>query len=213
MARPVPFHFGRDFKAAEEPAPQVKPTIDLEQHKRLLADAEETGFARGLAAGRDTTLQSQTARIADTSERLCNEVAQILSEMDARQQQYEREAIELAVTLARKLGGAAVLRFPLADIEAAAVECFQETRTAPHVVVRIAPDMVEEVESRLTTIAAEKGFAGRLIVLGEPEIQPGDARFEWADGGIIRDGAALDTAIANAVAHYLRTTPAAEDPS
>jgi flagellar assembly protein FliH len=209
MAKPVPFSFGRDFRAADEPETRsTVPTINLDDHKRLLANAEENGFARGLAAGRDTTMQSQTARIADTSERLCNNVMQILDEMDARQRQYERDAIELAVTLARKLGGAAIERFPLAEIEAAATECFAETRSTPHVVVRIAPDMVEDVQDRLTTIAAEKGFAGRLIVLGEPEIQPGDARFEWADGGIVRDSAALNEAVARAVMTYLRTIPA-----
>ena len=31
------------------------------------------------------------------------------------------------------------------------------------------------------------GFAGRLVVMGDPEIVPGDARIEWADGGIVRD--------------------------
>lgn len=205
-SRPIPFQFGRDFKAADEPVQNAAPpTVTLADHKRLVSEADEAGFARGLTAGRDTTMQSQAARVADTSERLVSSVVEILGEMDARQRQYEREAVELAVALAQKLAGAALRRAPLAEIEAAAAECFAETRATPHVVVRVSTDMVEEVQDRLTTIASEKGFAGRLIVLGEPEISTGDCRFEWADGGIVRDAAVIEAAVTHAVNRYLHT--------
>jgi hypothetical protein len=38
----------------------------------------------------------------------------------------------------------------------------------------------------------EKGFEGRLVILGEPEIVRGDCHIEWADGGILRDRKALE---------------------
>ena len=39
----------------------------------------------------------------------------------------------------------------------------------------------------LKRLARERGFEGRIVVLGEPDIALGDARLEWADGGIVRE--------------------------
>ncbi len=40
-------------------------------------------------------------------------------------------------------------------------------------------------------------------MLAEPDIAPGDCRIEWADGGVKRDRAATEAAIAEAVARYV----------
>ena len=42
---------------------------------------------------------------------------------------------------------------------------------------------VDAAETLLKRLAHENGFAGRLVVLGDPVIAPGDGRIEWADGG------------------------------
>jgi flagellar assembly protein FliH len=47
------------------------------------------------------------------------------------------------------------------------------------------------------------GFAGRLVVLGDPEQKPGDGRIEWVDGGLVRDRAALEAEIDNRIAAFL----------
>jgi flagellar assembly protein FliH len=39
--------------------------------------------------------------------------------------------------------------------------------------------------------------------MGEADIAPGDCRLEWADGGMVRDRAATEALISEAVARYL----------
>ncbi|HXW28667.1 MAG TPA: flagellar assembly protein FliH, partial [Xanthobacteraceae bacterium] len=51
------------------------------------------------------------------------------------------------------------------------------------------------------------GFEGRLVVLAEPEIAAGDCRVEWADGGMVRDRAAVERSIDDAVNRYLGARP------
>jgi flagellar assembly protein FliH len=41
------------------------------------------------------------------------------------------------------------------------------------------------------------------VVMAEPEIEPGDCRIEWADGGLKRDRAATERAISEAVERYV----------
>ena len=65
------------------------------------------------------------------------------------------------------------------------------------------------MREKLEETARLHGFDGRLIVLGEPEIAPGDCRIEWADGGIVRGRAATDAAIIEAVNRYAAARRAA----
>jgi flagellar assembly protein FliH len=56
--------------------------------------------------------------------------------------------------------------------------------------------LVGEVEMLIHKLARERGFEGRVIVLGEPDIALGDARLEWADGGLVRERRATEAALA-----------------
>jgi len=72
--------------------------------------------------------------------------------------------------------------------------------------VRVHSDMVEAVKPRLNAIARETGFSGAIVVLGEADMRPGDARVEWADGGASRDADALDKTLDDIVSRYLAAT-------
>ena len=49
-------------------------------------------------------------------------------------------------------------------------------------------------------MARERGFEGRIIVLGDDGMSPGDVRIEWADGGVVRDAGAVDEAVQRVLA-------------
>ena len=69
--------------------------------------------------------------------------------------------------------------------------------------VRVNDSLHEFARDRINEIAQHRGFEGRLVVLAEPDIAPGDCRIEWADGGLNRDKAAIDNVIAELVSRYL----------
>jgi len=77
------------------------------------------------------------------------------------------------------------------------------------VVVRVNDTLHETATKELTGIARARGFEGRLMVLAEPEVAPGDCQIEWADGGIVRNAEQTDQVIGNAVGRYLGTRPSA----
>jgi flagellar assembly protein FliH len=74
---------------------------------------------------------------------------------------------------------------------------------APHIVVRVDTDLYADAKQRLDEIARARGFEGRLVVMSESDIAPGDCRIEWAEGGLKRDRAATEAAIAEAVGRYI----------
>ena len=92
----------------------------------------------------------------------------------------------------------------LAEAEAAARQRgYAELVAAPHIAVRVNEGLYAAAREKIDDIARAHGFAGRLVVLGEPNIAAGDCRIEWADGGVNRDAGAADRVIGEAVARYI----------
>ena len=53
--------------------------------------------------------------------------------------------------------------------------------------------------------ARKRGFDGRIVILGEPDVRRGDCRIEWADGGMVVDHQALADAVAALVDAHIAT--------
>ena len=152
-----------------------------------------------------TEVQARTEaerRIAAACERIADVLAVIAGEMKIIEGRLEAEAVEVAVAVARKLAPALVAREPIAEIAALVTECFTAFLAAPHLVVHVNDELYAAACERLDQIARSRGFEGRLVVLGEADIAPGDCRIEWADGGVIRDRAEIASAIDDLVGRY-----------
>lgn len=185
------FLFQRDFGA-----PSGAPSPAMRQ---ALVDAERSGFERGLAEGRAQAMAESDAALARTMARLAEDATTILARADEDRETFEREAVAFSMALARKLAGEALSRFPMDAIEQLARSSFEHLRDVPHLVVRVNEELVEKTEAMMKKIARERGFEGRLVIMGEPEIARGDARLEWADGGIVRDGAKIGEAVVSSI--------------
>jgi flagellar assembly protein FliH len=181
--------FDRDFR---DPGGSAK-------NLAALQEAEHRGFAQGLAEGRRQAAAEADAQLAAAMRRLADAAGTLLSGVAARQSQMEEEALAFAVALGRKLAGKALAAQPLDAIADAARASFQHLRGVPHLVVRVNHALVESVEAQVQRMARDHGYEGRLVVMGEPDIAPGDGRIEWADGGIVRDQARIEAAVAQAV--------------
>jgi flagellar assembly protein FliH len=203
-ARPK-FLFDTDFGPVKEAPPKVA-TEDIEA---AVAAAEQRGYRHGLTAAEAQARTEAERRTAIAYERIGSVLGGIAGEMKAIEGRLEAEAVEVAVAVAGKLAPALVAREPLADIAALATECFNAFLAAPHLVVRVNNELYAATRERLEEIARGRGFEGRLVVLGEAEIAPGDCRIEWADGGVIRNQATVASAIDDLVGRYIaarRTT-------
>jgi len=199
MGAPTKFLFDVDFTGGAG----GRQTIALGEHARKLAEAETAAHRRGYAdAQQDAQIEAQR-RIAAALERIAAGIAEAGAALNAIETRLECEAVEVAVAVARKLAPALIAREPFAEIEALAGDCFRQLVASPHIAVRVNDALYAAAREKLDDIVRTRGFEGRLIVLSEPDITLGDCRIEWADGGINRDGAKTEAAIAEAVTGYL----------
>src|SRR5581483_2471084 len=199
MNAPTKFLFDVDFAGGAD----RKPAMALADHARKLAEAEAAAHRRGYADAQADAKAESDRRAAAALERIAAGIAEAGKTLTAVETRLECEAVEVAVAVARKLAPALIAREPFAEIAALASDCFRQLVTAPHIVVRIQDALYATAREKLEPIVRARGFEGRLVVLAEPEIAPGDCRIEWADGGVSRDSAAADAAIGAAVTAYL----------
>jgi len=209
MTNPSKFLFNMDFSEPEEPEvvappePEI-PSIPLADHEKLLADAKAKAFEEGrVQALTDLQTKQETLLTAEVN-RLVDVVGQAIEQIDEGLAVQEKDAVSLAFLVARRLCAHLIARQPLAETVALVSECLGPLRKAPHLVIRIAEKDVEGLKAQVDPIVHEKGFDGRLVILGEPEIGRGDCHIEWADGGIKRDRKALENEIDTSIRSYLR---------
>ncbi|MBB2962061.1 FliH/SctL family protein [Methylobacterium sp. R2-1] len=188
-----PFLFDTDFGRPRGPSP-----ADAEAAARTEAERaalEAAAYARGLQDGRAEAALQEQARLADALTRVGLAAAGLLNQSDARDGERESQALAFAQALARRIAGEALDARPLAAVEEAARSALRHLRGVPHLVLRVNEALVDEAETLMRRLSREHGFEGRLVVLGEPDMAPGDARLEWADGGVVRERARIESAL------------------
>ncbi|XYD07324.1 FliH/SctL family protein [Methylobacterium sp. NMS12] len=193
-----PFLFETDFRSA-------RPSAETLRAAEAAAQAEAEAYARGVQEGRVQAEAQVQGRLADAMTRLALAAAGLIAQADARDLEREAQAVEVAMMIARKVAGDALDAAPLAGIGEAARTALQHLRGVPHLVVRVHDSLVEDAETLVKRLARERGYEGRLVVLGDPDMAAGDARIEWADGGIVRERARIEAAVLDALG--LPTSP------
>ena len=200
MVARAKFLFDQDFAPGANPAEKPIPQAE---HVMLLAEAESKGFRDGFAAAEKEGLAIAAQRNATAFEHIADALDRVARSLGDTERRIETEAVELACAIARKLAPELVAREPFAEISALATESIKQLLHAPHIVVRVNDALHETAKTQLEEIARTRGFDGRLVVVAEPEVAPGDCKIEWADGGVVRNAAETDRAIGDAIGHYL----------
>jgi flagellar assembly protein FliH len=200
MGATAKFLFDVDFGANARPAEE---TVTLAALQAAIADAEARGFRNGVASAEAQAKAEAERRTSVALERVGLALDRLVNGLKAVEDRLEAEAVEVSVAVARKLAPELIAAEPHAEIVALAKRCFSELIAAPHVVARVNDSLYASVRGPIEDVARARGYEGRLVVLGEPEIQVGDCRIEWADGGLTRDRVATEAAIAEMVGNYV----------
>lgn len=203
MKSTAKYLFDEDFASGE------KPTITVVEAERRREDAESQAYRKGFAAGHAQAQGEVNQRIAAALAVITDGLDRLNRALGGIETRLETEAVEVAVAVAAKLAPELIAREPFAEISALATECFRHLVTTPHIAVRIGAEIYETARVQLEDIARSRGFEGRLMILSDADLAPGDCRIEWADGGVTRDEATTLAAISDVVGRYVAARTAA----
>jgi flagellar assembly protein FliH len=199
------FLFDDDFGASErvrdaEKRDQAAAAAELAEH---VAAAEQRGYQAGFAAAQREAQVERDRRSAMALEQIAQAMQAIAAGIGGVETRMETEAVDVAFAVARKLCGELVAAEPLAEITALVSDCFHQLVSTPHLAVRINDGLYEAARERIELLAKQSGFAGRLVLLSDPEIAGGDCKIEWADGGVVLERAAIEAKINELVGRYM----------
>jgi len=200
MAAPAKFLFDMDFSAPDKSRERPATPSEIAQK---IASAEASAYRDGYDAGQREAKAESDRRAALALEEIGIGIKDIEARFSAIETRMETEAVDVAVAVARKLCSELILREPLGEITALVSNCFSHLVSTPHLVVRVNDSLYEIARERVERLARQNGFEGRLVILAEPEIESGDCKIEWADGGVVLERAAIEAKINELVGRYM----------
>lgn len=183
---------------------KVSPSHDDSALEAARAQAYRDGFAAG---EKEAKLQGEHA-LSHALDTLAANAGGLLAALDATSASMRAEAIDLAALIARKLAPAMIATRPQTEIEAVLRDCLTHLNREPHILLRVAPELVDSMKDAVDQMAMERGLSGRVILLGEGSMMPGDCLVEWADGGVRRDSREIEADIAAIITRYIDTIAA-----
>lgn len=190
MGETAKYLFDRNFDAETLNADPPEIVVERElrsQFAQELEAARRTAYEHGRTDGKHEALESLEAKTNETLAHLVGQAVTILGKLDDDRQTVRAEAVQVALIAAERLAGELLQRDPTTLLEAIFSDCLEHLSDAPHIAIRVNDALAERLQDKVQEIAARNGFAGKTIVLGDPETPSGDFRIEWADGGVSRD--------------------------
>jgi flagellar assembly protein FliH len=200
MAAPAKFLFDIDFSAPDKA--RERPATPSEIAQKIAA-AEARAYRDGFDAAQREARTESDRRSALALEEIGISIRAIAAGIANVETRMETEAVDVAVAVARKLCSELIAAEPLGEVVALVKDCFSHLVSTPHLVVRINEQLYEAARERIEMLAKQSGFEGRLVILAEPDIETGDCRIEWADGGVVLERTAIAGKIDELVGRYM----------
>ena len=207
MAAPAKFLFDMDFSAPDKA--RERPATPAEVAQKIAA-AEARAYRDGYDAGQREAKAESDRRTALALEEIGIAIRGIAARYAGIEIRMETEAVDIAVAVARKLCSELIANEPLGEITGLVSDCFSHLVSTPHLVVRINDSLYDAAHERIARLAKQSGFEGRLVILADPEIDTGDCKIEWADGGVVLERAAIEAKINELVGRYMASRDQAE---
>jgi flagellar assembly protein FliH len=200
MAAPAKFLFDVDFGAPDKVREKAATSAEIAV---MIAEAEARAYRNGFDAAQHEAKVQSDRRAALALEEIGVAISGIAGRFSGIESRMETEAVDVAISVARKLCSELVAAEPLTEMMALVHDCFKHLVATPHLVVRINDQLYDEARERIEKMAKQSGFQGRLVILAEPDVVNGDCKIEWADGGVLLERAAIEAKINELVGRYM----------
>ncbi len=184
----------RPKRAAAAPAPAPEPPTEPPAptfSEDEINAARDQAYEAGRAAGLREAEASRARLLANAEQALSTQLQELMRRHAEEAEARHRDAVRVAMAVVARIVPGLAARNGLSEVEALFAECMDTLTDEPRVTVRVHDAIAEEASARLGEIAAQAGFEGRLQVIGDPAVGPGDCRIEWAEGGAERNMARL----------------------
>jgi flagellar assembly protein FliH len=161
---------------------------------------DQAGYQRGVVDGQQR-LEAQIAAALSTISAQLTLAVRAATEAPV---EITQAATDLAMAILRKMHPALSAKHGLDEVEGVLATCLEQLKSEPRLVAYVPNALLDPLNERVATISASRGFEGRIVLIGDPELADSDCRIEWADGGLERDTRRLWADIESALDRCLK---------
>ncbi|MDX9690270.1 MAG: FliH/SctL family protein [Alphaproteobacteria bacterium] len=185
------------------PKNEKPPVFTQEQIEEFKKQAYSEGFSDGQAAAE----KNQTHFMNMLLSNLEKDIVKVLEGAGSRWDETLAQAQEIALVIARKVIPTYTSRYGMDEIGSIVSKVFNEVSREPRLVFRVPENLFDAAKEKIESLSATAAYAGKLVILGDPDIGVSECRIEWADGGIERDLRKVWAAIDHIMDEVQTTTP------
>ncbi len=171
------FQFDTEFDDAGAVAyqpPRVKRSYTPEEVEQIRAASYAEG-ERSATAAAEMELARALDRIADAARQGLGALAEVAHA-------HRSDSAALCMAAARKIADSALARYPEAPVTAALEALAREVEASPRLLVKVAPEAQDRVQSALDGMASSLGHGGRIEARAEPGMTLAAFVLDWGDG-------------------------------
>lgn len=173
-----------DTNDFDKPAPAEKPAASYSEEQLVLAKTQ--AYAQGKQDAAAEARAAQEVQTQKTLEQLLAHLERLIAAEDRREIENMAAATKLAMRVTHKLLPQMAERFSLPEIERVILASLEVRKDEQRIAVMLPVQHMEALKERIDSLALERGFAGKLILIADDNLGPSDCRVEWADGGAER---------------------------
>ncbi|MDB5739227.1 MAG: flbE protein [Alphaproteobacteria bacterium] len=192
------FTFDTEFSGSEN---RPTPAARARQKQTLTTEELESLKAGARSEGENNAGVRAAEALERTIAALTITIRAALDNSHAQVEALRAEAAELALAMAKRIAPAALAALPAGDVEIALRQAMHQAIGEPRITLRAAPVVFEALEARLTEIAHEEGYEGRVMIVADAAMTGADCRIEWRGGGAERREQAIEDALTALIAH------------
>jgi flagellar assembly protein FliH len=180
------------------------------RRRRSLTEAEiEQLCAEARAEGTRASEVAALQSVAKAAEEVAGCVRTAMGQLAQERNKVLDQTSALALAVARKLAHAVLTVMPQADVEVALREAMHQAIGEPRLVIKASADVAAALAPRVTEIAHEEGFDGRVQISPDPALRRADCRIEWRGGGAERAESAIEKSMEELIARSFKDLPGA----
>lgn len=183
--------FDRDFDTEIEQERAERRRLERacytpEDLEAAMVRARQEGFDAGRRVGKAeaeaTAAESDQRRQSEAVEAVATHVDDLMRGMDRHVATLERQVLTFVLAVFEKIFPEVMSGRGAARAEAEAQSALELALGTSSLQIFLPPEEREGMGQRLELAARELGHEGRVEVLGDPSLKPGDARIEWDNG-------------------------------
>ena len=162
--------FGPDGAIVKDAAPKLTP------------EEIEAERAAAYERGKQDAVAQAERQAAAALQALADAASAVLTRLDAESQSMRAEAAHVAIAAARKIAGAALDAFGEERAAAAIEAAMDALRHQPRLVVKLSPDVAENLKPRIAEMCETHAYAGVVLVREQAGLRTGEVIIDWSDG-------------------------------